>query len=200
MNKKTIKILALALALVIGSVAFVGISRFDNTCDELRDNILRLHILANSDSEVDQAVKLRVRDAVLAECQNLLGGCQNINEAVETARINSDKFQSAANEVLKSEGVSYSAQVCVKNENYTTRIYDKFTLPAGEYNSVVVSLGDAEGKNWWCIMYPSVCLSAAGDLNSVSNESNDVAVDQEKYIIRFWIVELYEKITNMFEK
>lgn len=198
MNKKTIKILALALALVIGSVAFVGISRFDNTCDELRDNILRLHILANSDSEVDQAVKLRVRDAVLAECQNLLGGCQNINEAVETARINSDKFQSAANEVLKSEGVSYSAQVCVKNENYTTRIYDKFTLPAGEYNSVVVSLGDAEGKNWWCIMYPSVCLSAAGDLNSVSNESNDVAVDQEKYIIRFWIVELYEKITNMF--
>ena len=200
MNKKTIKILALALALVIGSVAFVGISRFDNTCDELRDNILRLHILANSDSEVDQAVKLRVRDAVLAECQNLLGGCQNINEAVETATINSDKFQSAANEVLKSEGVSYSAQVCVKNENYTTRIYDKFTLPAGEYNSVVVSLGDAEGKNWWCIMYPSVCLSAAGDLNSVSNESNDVAVDQEKYIIRFWIVELYEKITNMFEK
>ena len=198
--KKTFKIISLSLALILCSAFLIGVSRFDNTCDELRDNVLRLHILANSDTDIDQNVKLKVRDAVLKECDAVLKDSTDIEDAVETAKQNTDKFVSAANSVLAAENCDYSESVSEKKDNYTTRNFDKFTLTAGEYNSVVVSLGEGAGKNWWCIMYPSVCLSAAGDLSSVGTEPQEVAQSQEKYIVKFWIVELYEKILNIFEK
>ena len=199
-NRKIIKAVSVSMALIIFSSFLLGVAKFDNTCNDLRENVLRLHILANSDNDADQQIKLKVRDELLAKCEKLFAECDGIEDAVECANKNNQLITETVNSVLRREGVNYSSSATVKQENYTTRIYDKFTLPAGKYNSVVISLGNAEGKNWWCIMYPSVCISAASDFKTIGNDSEDIATSQEKYIIKFWIVELYQKIFRLFEK
>lgn len=129
--------------------------------DSVYERVLRLHVIANSDSEDDQRIKYEVRDAILSATASLLGDCSDKEEAVERVNASRDVILDAAAEVLSQNGVNYGADMLVGQENYPERVYDGAAYPAGEYTSVRVVLGDGEGQNWWCVLFPPLCLSAA---------------------------------------
>lgn len=129
--------------------------------DSVYERVLRLHVIANSDSDDDQRIKYEVRDAILGATATLLGDCSDKEEAVERVNASRDVILDAAAEVLSQNGVDYGADMLVGQENYPERVYDGAAYPAGEYTSVRVVLGDGEGQNWWCVLFPPLCLSAA---------------------------------------
>ena len=129
--------------------------------DDVYERVLRLHVIANSDSDDDQRIKYEVRDAILAATASLLGDCSDKKEAVERVNVSRDVILDAAAEVLSQNGVDYGADMLVGQENYPERVYDGAAYPAGEYTSVRIVLGDGEGQNWWCVLFPPLCLSAA---------------------------------------
>lgn len=125
--------------------------------------ILRLHVLANSDSDTDQKLKLEVRDAVLAELERVYAesGVIDVKSAETAVKNSADRLISAAEKVIAARGFDYSATLEICDEYYPTREYENIILPAGTYRSVKVKLGAAEGKNWWCVLFPELCLSSA---------------------------------------
>ncbi len=127
----------------------------------LYDRVIRLHVLANSDSEADQADKLAVRDAVLAEAARLTDGVTALCDAKCALEANLDGFRETAESVLRSRGSEEAVRVTLTRERYPTRTYAGFALPAGSYDSLRVMIGDAAGHNWWCILFPQLCTAAA---------------------------------------
>lgn len=187
---------AVAVALVL--VLTLGICGFDARCDEIRENVLRLHVLANSDSEEDQALKLKVRDAVLIESQKVFQNCQTEQEAVTQAQKHIDAFENVARKTVTDNGYDYPVRVEVAKTWFETRNYDEFSLPAGSYEALRVIIGEGEGKNWWCVMFPSICLPAATsenkDFSTVLEDDTAKIVEQPKrYKARFKVVEIFEK-------
>ncbi len=126
----------------------------------LYDSIIRLHVLANSDSDEDQALKLKVRDGVLEAASELLSGVTDRNEAEAIIEANLAELESVAAEILRGENSAYPVFATLTEESYPTREYGNFALPAGTYTSLRVLIGDAEGKNWWCMLFPSLCIGA----------------------------------------
>jgi len=150
----TLAIFAAILLLVVGLLPVHGE-------EEIYDKVVRLHVLANSDSEEDQAVKLKVRDAILALTVPLLQNCKTKEEAVALLEENQTLFVEAAKAVLHEEGFDDTVSIEMGLEEYPTRTYDRLCFPAGEYISMRVSLGTGEGQNWWCCLFPPLCLGAA---------------------------------------
>lgn len=188
--------ISVALGLVISLI--VSIAGFGAECKNIREDVVRLHILANSDSEADQNVKLAVRDALLECGAEIFSGTLNKNNAAEYLESEKAKLTETANRVLKENGFDYSAKVYLVNEYFNTRTYEDFTMPAGEYLALKVVLGNGEGKNWWCVMFPPLCLPAASertDIDAVFSE-NGVRIIQGSgnYEIRFKIVEMIEDL------
>lgn len=170
---------------------------------EIYDTVVRLHVLANSDSEEDQALKLRVRDAILAVSAPLVEDCATRADAIEALNTHLSDLEAAAAEVIEGEGYSYSVTVLLGEEDYPTRTYESCAFPAGEYVSLRVLIGEGEGQNWWCCLFPPLCLSAA-----TAKESNEDAFIQvgltkdqygiitetgkTKYKVRFKLLEVLE--------
>lgn len=162
------------------------------------DGVLRLHVLANSDSAEDQAVKLKVRDAILSEAEVLLSGCRSEEEARAKVESNMDRLEAAAERVLTENGFDYGANVTLSREFYPRRDYEGFYLPEGTYMSLRVLLGDADGKNWWCVLFPPLCTSSAEEytekLKEVGFTPYQVKLLTEsetpRYKLKFRIVEL----------
>lgn len=197
MNKR------IKLSLIFGIICamLLSMTQFSVLCDDLRENILRLHIIANSDSQEDQALKLKIRDTILNETGDLFLGVTELENAEKQASEHIDEFTKIANRVIKENGFDYSANVTLGDCFFETREYETFTLPAGNYRSLIIELGKAEGKNWWCVIFPSVCIPAAssGDLrDSTDEKSAEVAENSDQYIVKFKAVEIYEKIKNWF--
>lgn len=193
------------LGVLFGLVCAIALSfaRFEVRCDELRQNVLRLHIIANSDEPQDQQLKLAVRDAILKNSTNIFKNCDNVDDAIATADNNTKIISDIANDVIKQNGFDYTAAVSVGDRYFDTREYEDFTLPAGTYKSLIVDLGAAEGKNWWCVVFPCVCVPTADDADltdSVSQASAQTAQNAPKYEIKFKSMEIYEKIKKHFEK
>ena len=205
MKMKTInqkKAISFALMFALLSGIFFSLTSFNAACDDLRANVLRLHIIANSDTEEDQNLKLKVRDAILAESEDLFLPSDNIEEATALAKGNLAEFQKTAQRVIESSGYNYPVNVSISNTYFETRVYDNFTLPAGEYPSLIVTIGEGSGKNWWCVIFPEVCIpTATADLSdSVEKKNADVAKNSDRYIVRFKIVEIYEQIKKFINK
>lgn len=160
---------------------------------EIYKKVLRLHVIAASDSETDQTIKLSVRDAVLDEIPALLDGCADIDSARAAVCDGAQVLLDASNERLSALGAGYSARIEIGEEYYPTREYDGIRLPAGKYSSVRVILGGGEGKNWWCVLFPSLCLSAAR-----RSAKGDTAVEMqnEDYIAAGFTPEQYRTITE----
>ena len=198
MKNSLISLKRLQLAVLFGLLFAVTVSmvRFDSNCEELRENILRLHIIANSDSAEDQRVKLAVRDEILKRSDALLKNGMTLEEAEEVVTQNLPDLQSAANGVLAAEGKGYTAAVSVEDSYFETREYEDFTLPAGTYRSVMVRIGEAKGKNWWCVVFPALCVPAAAPdarlHDAVSEDAATVASRPGRYKMRFKIVEIFE--------
>ena len=196
-HKKEIK-LAVALALAVSIL--LGLSSFEARCEELRQNVFRLHIIANSNSEFDQALKLKVRDAVINETGDIYDRCLDLKSAKEAAIKNKERIYNAAKSVINAAGMDYEVEIEIDTAFFDTRHYETFSLPAGEYEALNIRIGEAKGKNWWCVMYPSLCIASSGAeiTDVVSEDSAEIANNPQNYVMRFKIVEIYEKLKRHF--
>lgn len=201
MNKKlSFKIFNISLLMALVSGLFLSLANFDTSCEELRNNVLRLHIIANSDSEYDQELKLKIRDEILKNSTEIFNNTKNIDDAILVASLRKDEFSQIAERVIKQNNASYSVSAEIGDSYFETRDYDDFTLPAGVYKSLIIRVGKAEGKNWWCVIFPEICVSSAkkGDLtDTVSDVTAAVAKNPRRYLMRFKIIEIYEGIKKL---
>ena len=182
----------LVLTLIIAYV-----QPFIKTSESISDSVFRLHILANSDNSDDQALKLKVRDAVLAEGCSIFENCETLEEVLLTCNEHIDYFKSIAEKCIEDNGYDYDVNAYVDKEYFNTRQYDNITLPSGIYNALKIEIGEGKGHNWWCVMFPAICLPTVSE-----DEINEILSDEEialingnsKYDVRFKIVEIYEKM------
>lgn len=202
--KKTIR-KNIELGVLFGLICAImlSFSRFETRCNELRQGVLRLHIIANSDGDADQNLKLQVRDEILKNSTDIFKSCDTVDDAIVTASKNIEDINKIANKVITQNGFDYSASVSVGDSFFDTRVYDNFTLPAGTYKSLIVNLGEGKGKNWWCVVFPCVCIPTATGASlsdSVSQSAAQTAENASKYEIKFKSVEIYEQIKKLFSK
>lgn len=188
------------ILLVVGAVYTYSVYKDRET---LNEQIIRLHVVADTDDPVDQELKLKVRDEILLLVDQIKDGAASKEEALVRLQEQLPALQEAANRVLSKEGKLYKAVVTLQEETFPTRIYDTFSLPAGVYDSLRVTIGSGEGKNWWCVVFPDLCVPAA------SAEVEDMAVDagfsdtlsktltrEDGYEIHFWLLDCFGKIQN----
>lgn len=182
-------------ALAVGTVAAMVLSfcHFNALCGEIRQGVVRLHVLAHDDSAEEQGLKLAVRDAVLAASDGLLDGVEDTAEALDTVAAALPRLEAAANACLAEQGSVHTAAVTLEPAYFTTRTYDAGTLPAGWYTALRVVIGDGAGRNWWCVVFPPLCLSSAvkpARLGDVLNEDAcEVVENAPRYEVRFKVVE-----------
>lgn len=199
-HKISFKLFNISLCFALISSMFLVLLDFDASCNELRKNVLRLHIIANSNSDEDQMLKLKIRDQILLESGEIFDLAKDIDQAIIVANDNTEKFSEIANTVIKRNGFSYNAQASIGDSYFETRVYDDFTLPAGIYKSLIIEVGKAQGENWWCVIFPEICLptTTKGDLSdTVSQKSVEIAKSPQKYIMRFKAVEIFEEIKKL---
>ena len=159
----------------------------------ISSSVIRLHVLAASDAEEEQALKLRVRDAVLEEMDDRLRSANSVSDAEEIILASLDDIAEAA--FAASEG--RAVQLSFGDERYPTRVYEGFTLPAGRYRSLRISLGEGQGRNWWCIVYPQACLIGAQSgvmREAMSGADYKIISEDGEYELRLKILEVWEKI------
>lgn len=180
--------------------SFVG---FSGQCEGISHKLLRLHVIANSDSNEDQALKLRVRDRVLEECSSCFEGADGLREAEKAAAENIHLITEAAKKEIMNSGYNYPVKVEIKKMYFNTRKYDTVTIPAGKYHAVRITIGEGKGKNWWCVMFPPMCLPAASERielgEILSPEQMDIVEGGSQYEIKFRAVELFQEFRNWFD-
>ena len=182
---------------LVFTVIFTLITPAVAMSEDISTKVFRLHILANSDSEDDQKLKLKVRDKILSVSDKMYNNCATVDDAVNTAKNNIDLFESTAAKVIIDNGYTYPVKAYVTKEYFDTRKYDNFTLPAGEYDSLKIEIGSAKGHNWWCVMFPSVCISGCVDDFDKSLLNDEIKmITDGKYKYKFKVVEVYEKIKS----
>lgn len=193
MKKTEISILAGFLVAVI----FCSISAFASDCDRVRRDVLRLHILANSDDRRDQQLKLSVRDAVLKASPQLFDPAASADEAAQSARAHLDDFRRIAEQTLRAQGCQDTVRVRLCKSYFETRTYDDLTLPAGVYNALRIEIGKGAGHNWWCVLFPALCIPAAQDsAREVFTPREKQVVTAPKYQAKFALVEFWEGLKN----
>ncbi len=200
-TKETRRKLELSLFCGLLIAVLLSITSFGASCGNIRKEVLRMHVIANSDSAEDQAVKLKVRDAVLEAGKDLFDGSLTADEAENVLASDKQALQNAAETVLRENGFSYGVRVEIGRDFFNTRTYDgKVTLPAGEYEAVRVILGEGKGQNWWCVMFPPLCLPAAeaqADIGDVLPENEaEITERNPRYEARFKIIEIFEKLAE----
>ena len=161
------------------------------------NDTLRLHILANSDCEVDQAIKYEIRDKILEKYGEALGEAESFEDAEERIGELIPKIESDVNAWLEEAGYDYTSEVTLGVEWYDTREYESFSLPKGYYTSLRVMLGEAKGQNWWCVMYPPLCLDVATEDapsdDAVSGYSKEeyLLISDKRYNVKFKMLEVF---------
>lgn len=180
------------------SIACSCVCSFGEECSFIRENTLRLHILANSDSPADQALKLKIRDAVLSHSGELFSGCDTRQKMVSAAQEQLSDIQRIAEQTAMHNGYDLPVTVSVTDMFFETRRYDNILLPAGTYTAVRIELGEAAGKNWWCVLYPPLCVSAAqtGFTEEEAQISDSLLQQEElpRYRVRLAVVEWWESL------
>ncbi len=190
---KTIADIIMAAGLIISLM--LGMARsFCTDCENIRDEVLRLHIPANSDSAEDQRIKLRLRDYILSEYGSRLSCEGDIQAATEKVQLLLPEIEADCCEFLQQNGFDYSATARLTEMYFSTRSYEDVTLPAGEYTALRITLGSGEGKNWWCVMFPPLCLPVACE---VTEELPDSLIGEGAEVeIKFALFELFKKLLN----
>lgn len=181
---------ALLAGLILSLVITIG-ADFAADCAAVRGQVLRLHVLAASDSALDQSNKLAVRDALLLESGELFATANGVEEAIALTQNNLEQMKKAAEETLRSRGCNAGVTVTLCDEAFTTRVYEKGTLPAGQYHSLKVTIGEGEGRNWWCVMYPPLCIPTAVAPDPAQQQVDELD-DRPGYRMGFALVELWE--------
>ncbi len=187
--------ISIFLGLIL-SLILTAFSQTNITASAVRNQTLRLHIIAQSNADADQDIKILVRDKVLVLANDILSSSSDINSAINIASQNCEYIQTEVNDFLKEQGVDYTATVAVENFYFDTTSYDNFTLPKGEYPALTVYLGSATGDNWWCVVYPSLCvLPSSGEYEcDYEDKEIDTFVKEDDIEIKFKSVEIFEDI------
>ena len=197
------KIISCILLLCVCASSLIASAQLSEDA-ALNAQVVRLHVIAASDSQEDQRVKLLVRDAILEVLQPMKAS--NSEEAIRELRMKLDDLAACARQVLAREGMEKSIEVRLCTEEYPVRDYGTFALPAGEYVSLQVRLGEAEGQNWWCVVYPGLChatddeafLQVAEAAGLSDGQIRLMTVDSTQVQFRFKLLELLQKIKNFF--
>lgn len=158
------------------------------------EDTVRLHILANSDSDEDQELKLKLRDAILLEYGRELSGFSDAEEAEAMLSFKLSEIEEFAENKIKDFGYNYSVRATLCEEWYDTRDYESFSLPKGYYTSLRILIGEAEGKNWWCVMFPPLCLDSSIANGGYSAEESSLITN--KYAVKFKILELISELSR----
>lgn len=172
----------------------------------LSEKLIRLHVIANSDTEEDQARKLLVRDAVLAEVNIITKDAADVEQAAAAIRDSLPCIRESAETALRAAGDESPVTVTLTKEPYNTRYYDTFTLPAGTYLSLRVCIGEAKGHNWWCVVFPSLCEAATTEefyqsaeaAAFTEEETDELTSGKSKYVLKFKSLELLQKLLSKF--
>ena len=176
---------------------------FEGQCREISDKVFRVHILANSDSEADQKLKLRVRDALVNAGEEILKDVDSKEEAERLIEKNIPKLKSIAENVVFQNGYDYPVDLEITNMYFDTRHYGNITMPGGFYDALRVKIGKAEGKNWWCVMFPSPCIYSVSKTETLEENLSDgeykIISSENEYQYRFKIVEIFTGICNFFK-
>lgn len=193
------------VCLLIAGLLWIGSLIVDRVI--LNDEVIRLHVVANSDSQEDQDIKLQVRDAVNDYLGELLANVTSVEEAKAYIQESLPKIQKVANEVLIRCGVEPDAVVTFCKETFGTRLYDTFRLPAGVYEALRVTIGEGEGQNWWCVAFPTLCVPATSEgFEDVAagagfpERLSDALQEQESCSIRFFLLDCMGRLENFFHK
>lgn len=192
-NKLTVIMLTLGIIVTLGAGSF---SVFAQRCEQVQSEVLRLHIPANSDSDEDQTIKLRLRDFVLENFSDELSKCESLPEAEACAETLLPEIERECTEFLRGNGFSYAAHAEICEMYFPTREYDRLILPAGRYTALRITLGEGAGHNWWCVIFPQLCLPAVSD-NATSEDILSSFGKPQPIKVKFAV---YEWITNILQK
>ena len=198
---------AILISLIFLLAASLKFESFDT--NPVYASVFRLHIRANSDSDEDQATKLAVRDALLPFTAELFADCKGLSDAVKIAKTESHAILSHINSTLAALGADYGARISIGKEEFPERNYGGEVYPAGEYTALIVSLGEGEGQNWWCVLFPSLCLSAVKGVEesievgltpeqyrTITESGGKEAAPAPKYRLKFRFLELIEELLS----
>ena len=202
---KMVIILSFLLFIYITVCAF---SYAQNISTDIANNVFRLHVLANSDSEEDQNLKYKVRDSLLKYMREICGNCKNKQEAISLVEKNKENFKQIALDTIRSEGYSYDVNINIGNFEFPTKDYGDISLPAGYYDALRVEIGEAKGHNWWCVMYPPLCIPAAETVESddetakdyFSKEELDLMENPDDYQVKLKCVEVFKGLKSKIKK
>ena len=191
--------IALLCALLLTAGAVVAVSafgEFQKNCASLSEKVLRLHVLANSDSEADQQLKLKVRDAILQESDRLFQQSDSKEAAMAQMATHLSDVEQVAERTLRKNGCDLPVTAALKKVEFNTRTYGNITLPTGDYDALQVEIGAAKGKNWWCVLFPSLCVPSSTNMQmeDVLTQDELQVVEQSGYDVRFKVVEWYEAV------
>ncbi len=205
-----------ASAIVVIAAMLVNYIFSDNSSYAYKDKLIRLHVLANSDSPEDQELKLKVRDKIIAEMNDKLGNSKSIGETREIVQNSIEEIKEAALEEIELNGKEYEVAVSLDNQDFPTKSYGGFTLPSGEYEALKIVIGEGKGQNWWCVMFPPLCFiditngltdgKTKEELRKVLTEEEFNIITSAKdqgetpIILKSKILELFEKGKIQFAK
>lgn len=176
----------------------INLCGFTTNCEKISTQVFRLHVLANSNSEEDQNLKLKVKDKVNLYTAQLLDNVNSKYEAEKIVNENLENIKNVAQKEVYENGYDYKVSASLENSYFNTREYNTFTLPAGNYDALKIIIGSGKGKNWWCVVFPELCIATAEDEKKLEDVLDDKEVklvtDNDKYRLEFKSVEVYENL------
>ena len=183
-NSKIGIIIILSILLILYTT-ICAISYVQAVSTDISDSVFRLHVIANSNSDEDQNLKYKVRDNLLNYMNNICKDCTSKEEAINIVSEHQEEFKQVALETIKNEGYSYDVKIEIGNFEFPTKQYGDISLPAGFYDALKVEIGKAEGRNWWCVMFPSLCFVdiSSGIVPEESKEDLQNVLSDEEYAI-----------------
>ena len=198
----------LELALLIGVTVFLLTGAWAaNTQGELADRVVRLHVIANSDAEEDQALKLQVRDAVLARTEAILRASADREEAESWLAAALPELERLAEETVAASGFDYGVTAELAETSFPTKDYDGFSLPAGRYLALRLVIGQGTGQNWWCVVFPPLCTAASSEVPETAlaaglteDQVSLMTGEDDGYVLKFKVVEWWEELWQKLER
>lgn len=195
----------LGICFLAAAIVWMGALILDR--QTLRRELVRLHVVAASDSAEDQTIKLRVKDAVVSSLKADMEKFQSAQEATAYLQRNLPKIEALANRILWETGCTDTAKVSLGEEEFPVRYYNTFTLPAGIYQSLRITIGAGEGQNWWCVAFPGLCLPAtasgfeeAASCAGLSDGLTATLEEKDGYELRFWVLDALGRLENFLHQ
>ena len=205
-NQNTLRVGEIALMVALALTMLWGVWSAQEQ-DVLERKMIRLHVIANSDAQDDQALKLQVRDAVLAQATDILQQSRDMVDAQRKLSLALPAIETAAREKVVAEGYDYAVAARLEQTEFPTKEYDGFSLPAGKYLALRVVIGEGAGQNWWCVVFPPLCTAAATDIEETAIATGlgeeDISLITEKnqgYVLKFRSLELWESLRQWLKK